>query len=61
MDINELRSLILIATFAGFLGVWRWAWRRERQRDFAEAAHLPLEEDPRPRNGYRPHTGPEKP
>ena len=54
MDINELRSLILVATFAGFVGVWRWAWHRERQRDFAEA-------DPRPRDGYRPHTGPEKP
>ena len=61
MDINELRSLILIATFAGFVGVWRWAWHKARQGDFTEAAHLPLEEDPRPRDGYRPHTGLKKP
>ncbi len=50
MDINDLRSLVLVAVFAGFVGVWIWAWRKERKQDFDESANLPLEEDHMPSN-----------
>lgn len=45
IDINDLRSLVLVATFTGFIGVWIWAWRKDRKKDFEESANLPLEED----------------
>lgn len=61
MDINDVRSLVLVATFLGFIGVWIWAWSKERKTDFDESANLPLEEDPRPRDGYRTNTELEKP
>lgn len=61
MDINDVRSLVLVATFLGFIGVWIWAWRKERKTDFDESANLPLEEDTPPRDGYRTNTSLEKP
>ncbi len=45
IDINDLRSLVLVAAFTGFIGVWIWAWRKDRKQDFEESANLPLEED----------------
>ena len=45
IDINDLRSLVLVMVFVGFIGVWIWAWRKERKQDFEESARLPLEED----------------
>ena len=61
MDINDVRSLVLVATFLGFIGVWIWAWRKERKPDFDESANLPLEEDPRPHDEYGTNTNLEKP
>ncbi len=45
IDINDLRSLFLVMIFTGFIGVWIWAWKKERKQDFEESARLPLEED----------------
>ena len=45
IDINDLRSLFLVMIFVGFIGVWIWAWKKERKQDFDESARLPLEED----------------
>ena len=50
MDINDIRSLLLVAVFVGFIGVWIWAWQKERKPDFDASARLPLEEDDTPRN-----------
>ena len=43
MDINELRSIVTVVSFATFLGIVWWAYgvRRNRQR-FEEAAQLPF-------------------
>ena len=42
MDINDLRSIVTVVSFATFLGIIWWAYgvRSNRQR-FEEAANLP--------------------
>ncbi len=45
MDINDFRSAFLVLIFIGFVGVWIWAWQKERKPDFDASARLPLEED----------------
>lgn len=45
MDINTLRSLATVVSFATFLGILWWAWSKRRSEDFAEAANLPFEQD----------------
>ncbi len=45
MDINILRSLATLASFATFMGIVWWAWSKGRAADFSEAANLPFEQD----------------
>lgn len=45
MDINTLRSLTTVVSFAVFIGIVWWAWSRKRSADFDEAANLPFEQD----------------
>ena len=45
LDADLLRGLILISMLIGFLGIWRWAWSRERKPGFRDASMLPLEDD----------------
>ena len=40
-----IRGLVLFAMIIGFLGIWAWAWSKQRKPMFEEAARLPLEED----------------
>ncbi|MEO1245164.1 MAG: cbb3-type cytochrome c oxidase subunit 3 [Pseudomonadota bacterium] len=61
IDINDIRSLVLVAAFFGFIGVWIWAWRKERKTDFDESANLPLEEDTPASDGYSTNNSWEKP
>ena len=42
------RSLITVSLFVSFIVLWLWAWRAERSNDFAEAARLPLDDEPAP-------------
>lgn len=42
MDINDLRSLMTVAGFLGFLSITSWAFSDARQKDFDEAARLPF-------------------
>ena len=45
MDINLLRSIVTVLTFAIFIGiVWR-AMSRRNQAQFDEAAQLPFRQD----------------
>ncbi|MBN8482226.1 MAG: CcoQ/FixQ family Cbb3-type cytochrome c oxidase assembly chaperone [Xanthomonadales bacterium] len=41
MTSGIVTAILLIA----FIGLCLWAWSKRRQRDFAEASRLPLEED----------------
>ena len=45
MDINTWRGIFTALALVAFIGVWIWAWRKERKPDFDESARLPLEED----------------
>lgn len=43
--ISGIFTSILLLTF---IGLWAWAWSRRRDKDFSEAARLPLEDDSQP-------------
>lgn len=45
MDINDLRSIMTVLTFALFVGIVWWAYSGRRKQAFDEAARLPLEDD----------------
>ncbi|MBM3387441.1 MAG: CcoQ/FixQ family Cbb3-type cytochrome c oxidase assembly chaperone [Betaproteobacteria bacterium] len=45
MDINILRSVVTVVTFAMFIGIVWWAVSRRNQARFDEAARLPFGQD----------------
>jgi cytochrome c oxidase cbb3-type subunit 4 len=45
MDINTLRSIVTVVTFAVFIGIMWWAMSRRNQAGFDEAARLPFGQD----------------
>ncbi|KAA9132577.1 cbb3-type cytochrome c oxidase subunit 3 [Marinihelvus fidelis] len=45
MDINILRGILLVLLIIGFVGLFAWAWSRERVPEFEQAARLPLDDD----------------
>jgi len=53
MDLNTVRTIILLVLFVSFIGVCIWAWSKTRKAAFDEASRLPLEED----DGHIPGTG----
>jgi len=44
-DSNLIRGVVLILMIVAFLGIWGWAWSRNRKETFRQASMLPLEED----------------
>jgi cytochrome c oxidase cbb3-type subunit 4 len=55
MDINSIRSLVTVLSFAVFLGIVIWAWSARRKPAFDEAANLPFADDDVP--ATQPETG----
>jgi cytochrome c oxidase cbb3-type subunit 4 len=52
MDLPTVRGLLTLVLMLAFAGVVIWAWSRNRQKDFEEAAQLPLEDNgPQPKRG----------
>jgi cytochrome c oxidase cbb3-type subunit IV len=45
MEVNTLRALVTVVSFATFIGIVWWAWSRRRSDDFSQAANLPFEQD----------------
>lgn len=45
MDINTIRIVTTLVSFALFIGIVRWAWSKRRAKDFEEAANLPFEQE----------------
>lgn len=41
MDINDLRALTTVLSFAVFIGILVWAFSKRNAQDFEEAARLP--------------------
>jgi cytochrome c oxidase cbb3-type subunit IV len=44
MDINDVRSLITVASFAAFVGIVAWAYGSKRKARFEEAARSVLDD-----------------
>ncbi len=42
MDVNILRIVVTLVSFAVFLGIVRWALSRQNAASFDEAAQLPF-------------------
>ena len=47
MDLNDLRSAVMLLLFVAFISLVGWAWSRRNQKRFEEAANLPFAEDKR--------------
>jgi len=45
MDINDLRSLLVVLAFVSFLGIVLWAFHHRSRKQFDEAAGLPFADD----------------
>jgi cytochrome c oxidase cbb3-type subunit 4 len=45
MDINDMRSVVTLASFVLFVGVAIWTWQRARRDAFDEAAQLPFADE----------------
>lgn len=45
MDVNTLRILATLASFAAFVGIWVWAWSRSNRAGLEEAGRIPFQQD----------------
>ncbi|MEO8297759.1 MAG: cbb3-type cytochrome c oxidase subunit 3 [Burkholderiales bacterium] len=45
MDLNTLRSLVTVLSFAVFLGIIAWTFSRRNRAGFDDAASLPFREE----------------
>jgi cytochrome c oxidase cbb3-type subunit IV len=45
MDVNTLRIVATLASFATFAGIAYWAYARKNGKRFDEAARIPFEQD----------------
>jgi len=45
MDINDLRVVVTLLSFAAFAGIVGWAWSRRNHAAFEEAAMLPFADE----------------
>ncbi len=45
MDINTLRSIVTVVSFAVFIGIVLWAYSDRSKAGFDQAARLPFDED----------------
>ena len=45
MDINDVRMIVTVITFAAFVGIVLWACSGKRKAAFEDAAQLPFGDD----------------
>lgn len=57
MDINTLRTILLVLAFVCFVGIVWWAYSRRRRARFDEAANLPFADDSAERGQPRKEKG----
>ena len=46
MDIEDLRAVMTVVSFAAFLAIVAWAYGRGVKDRFSEAARLPFDDEP---------------
>ena len=45
ININTLRTLVTLASFAVLIGILWWTYSPKRSEDFSQAERLPFEQD----------------
>ena len=45
MDVNTLRIMTTVLSFAVFIGIMVWVFSRRNKEDFEAASRLPLDQD----------------
>jgi cytochrome c oxidase cbb3-type subunit 4 len=45
MDVNDLRVITTVLSFAVFIGIMVWVYSRRNKEDFEAASKLPLDQD----------------
>ncbi|GAB3767139.1 hypothetical protein GCM10028796_27800 [Ramlibacter monticola] len=45
MDINTVREIVTVVSFATFIGIVAWAWARRNRASFEEAGRIPFLQD----------------
>jgi cytochrome c oxidase cbb3-type subunit IV len=45
MDINTLREIATVVSFATFIGIIGWTWSRRNRASFEEASRIPFQQD----------------
>jgi cytochrome c oxidase cbb3-type subunit 4 len=45
MDVNDLRVVTTVVSFAIFVGILVWAFSKRNKEDFDAASKLPLDQD----------------
>ena len=45
MDINILREIATVVSFATFIAIVGWAWSRRNRDGFDEAGRIPFQQD----------------
>jgi cytochrome c oxidase cbb3-type subunit IV len=45
MDLNDIRSAVMVFSFAVFLGILRFTWSRRRRDEYGVAEQLPFLEE----------------
>jgi cytochrome c oxidase cbb3-type subunit IV len=48
MDINDIRTVLTLAGFVGFIGIVMWAYGRGAKSEFEVAQALPFADDAEP-------------
>ena len=46
MDVNDLRIIVTLLSFAAFIGIVVWVWSRRNRARFDEAQMLPFIDEP---------------
>jgi cytochrome c oxidase cbb3-type subunit 4 len=52
VNLNDIRSVLILLGLLLFLGICVWAWQRGRREAFDEAALLPFADDAPKRSGH---------
>ena len=45
MDVNTVRTVLMLVCFMAFIGIVVWAWSGRNRSRFHEAARVPLDDD----------------
>lgn len=45
MEWGHINGAFTLVLMISFIGIWIWAFQKDRKRDFDEAANLPLQEE----------------